>query len=446
MLADLDMNSNRIINTADPVLATDVVNLRTLENTVGGSGLAEDAPADDLFYERQNRGWVEAPVQPTPRNGAYEIIIPDNTAAGDAVDPDTGIPVGYKDNVLVLKNLSGYPATNEPFDERTRNIGSAAIVYWDVNDNEQAAFGLSGPIVGNAEDRPGWAAGFQPNWTYWMSSDISGGDQLYGCPRIVIGVDITAGAQLRDHLGDIIPHWFGPEAVGPGVFKVFEHDPQAGLTTLRARGPFGNQGNIHFEGSNLLFSQPGTLPGDPDIEDNPQPVRRIALGMDTTRAWLGETSLANQFGIYTNLDDGASAPVNDGFSAWRWLVGGGLDVETVQRMAPDGTGGWRALRILEADGKSSHRLLGLNITGSAKTAGIAQLVAGTVTIATTAAKSGCMPLVTRRGKGGTAFGTMNVTIVDDTSITITSIRANGDTETNDTSAVSWAIINQTNMG
>ena len=370
----------------------------------------------------------EAPIKPGVLNAAYDFNIPDNS--------ESGAP--YVDNNLGWSNSSGYPATNEPFDDRTRNIGNAAHVYRDGNGFEVMALGYSALNVGDNFEHPTWGPSFVlGHYCYWLASDISGGGQTYGLPRIGIGTDITGPAMLGDD-----PH---PFSGGPQVWLAFQHDSNEGMTTLRARRIGGGAGSVHVVG-NLTFSETGTLPGNLDAFGDPQPITGLALPMEGSRYYLRETFMPNTAGIFVNIDDAATVPVNDDLSAWRWAIGPGLDGEIVQRMAPDGTGGWRTLRIMDEDGKSSHRLLGLNITGSAKTAGIAQLVAGTVTIATTAAKSGCMPLVTRRGKGGSAFGTMNVTIADDTSITITSIRANGDTETNDTSAVSWAIINQTDMG
>jgi len=108
-------------------------------------------------------------------------------------------------------------------------------------------------------------------------------------------------------------------------------------------------------------------------------------------------------------------------------------------------GGWRRIFEILEDGIFNSRGAAFQATGTARTMGISSLVSGTVTIATTAAKSGCVVLMSRRNVAGTVGTDLKFSSVDNTSITIQSITSTGAAAASDTSSIGWTIINQCDL-
>jgi len=426
MLAVLDMNSHRIINTADPINGTDVVNLNTLQDYIGE---INGDPDDDLDQIH--------PIQLDGRVSSKYTL--------KGFDFEDGV---YWDNMLSFgPNRTWFPGTNAPFDDRNKNYGNQAITFIDLNLEEMGAFGVSGPIVGTVHSDPQAGSAYYPNLFYMMSNDLSSGRIDYGPSALAFGVDILPGAMLKTYLG-VNPHPFSPsEPVNPAVpaiknpvtWQFLRHEANDGITTFRGRYPGLDFGQMFFRDLDLYFGTPG------QAIDQYGRARAIFMPMANTQAAIRETNFNDMFGITTNIDPGATAPRKLAYSAWAWSLGGGLDQYRVQRMAPNGVGGWKRMFEILDDGIFNSRGAAFQATGTAKTMGISSLVSGTVTIPTTAAKSGCVVLMSRRNAAGTIGTDFKYSSVDNTSITIQSITSTGAAAASDTSSVGWTIINQCDL-
>ena len=96
-------------------------------------------------------------------------------------------------------------------------------------------------------------------------------------------------------------------------------------------------------------------------------------------------------------------------------------------------GGFLSTGVFDVDSVVSEKYVALS-TGSAPIAGNATLVAGTVTVSTTAATADCIVMLTRKTSGGTIGTAITYTISAGTSFTITSDNVL------DTSTFSWFIV------
>lgn len=86
-------------------------------------------------------------------------------------------------------------------------------------------------------------------------------------------------------------------------------------------------------------------------------------------------------------------------------------------------------------GRQTFALLGCQSTGTAAVCGTATLVAGTVTVSTTAVNAGSIIYIARRTNGGTLGGESVGTVTPGVSFVINS------TSGTDTSAINWIIFN-----